>query len=274
MNNLPLVSIVVPSYNHEKYVEQTIKSIVNQTYGNIELIVIDDGSSDSSVRIIKKLSNLYNFKFIYRSNKGLSATLNEGIKLSQGKYWCVCASDDLYKPNKIEAQVKYMEENPKFGMSFAKTIMFDDDGNERAVKRRFSKEGWVFDELIIGTISIPAVTVMIRRNVFNNVGTFDEALWVEDWDMWLKITNKYEIGFINEYLALYREHETNISKQTWKMYQAKFTTLNKWKEQKIYPKASLLWKLYWFNMFSRNHKHEAKKISLHSIQKHFSYKQC
>ena len=107
---LPLVSVIVPCYNHEKYVEETIESIVNQTYENIELIVIDDGSKDASPQIIEELSKKYNFKFIHRSNKGLSATLNEGIRLSQGKYISVCASDDKLKLDKIEKQVKFMEE--------------------------------------------------------------------------------------------------------------------------------------------------------------------
>ena len=85
--NIPLVSVVVPCYNHEKYVKETIESIVNQTYKNIELIVIDDGSKDNSVKVIQELADKYGFTFIHRPNKGLSATLNEGIRLSKGKYF-------------------------------------------------------------------------------------------------------------------------------------------------------------------------------------------
>lgn len=123
----PLVSIVVPCYNHANYVRETIESIVNQTYKNIELVVIDDGSTDNSVEIIQKLAKNYNFTFIYRPNKGLSATLNEGMNLSKGKYFCACAcaSDDLYIIDKIEKKVKFMEENPQYGMSYGKIIRFN-----------------------------------------------------------------------------------------------------------------------------------------------------
>ncbi len=259
MNDLPLVSIIVPSYNHEKYIQKTIESIVNQKYKNIELIVIDDGSKDSSIQIIKKLSKLHEFKFIHRPNKGLSATLNEGIKLSKGKYWCVCASDDVLKLDKIDIQVDFMEKNTEYGMCYGKVILVNDNGNETPLDIKHSNGGWIFDDLIMGRFWIPAMSNMIRRCVFSDVGIFDENLKVEDWDMWVRIANKYQIGYIDDYLAYYRQHESNFSKQGWKMYEAKVDSLAKWEDLKNYNEIMKIWKLKWFRALSRNYKDEAKK---------------
>lgn len=260
MNNL--VTVIIPCYNHEKYVEETIESIVNQTYKNIELIVIDDGSKDTSPQIIEELSKKYDFKFIHRPNKGLSATLNEGIKLSQGKYVSVCASDDKLKLDKVEKQVNFMENNPHYGMCFGKAILFDDDGSEEPLEIKYSRGGWIFDDLIINNFHIPAVTNMIRKNVFSDVGVFDENLWVEDWDMWVRIANKYQIGYMDEYLAYYRKHETNMSKQGWKMYEAKVQALEKWKGLENYDEIIQTWQIKWFRALSRDYKSEAKKYLL------------
>lgn len=255
----PLVSVIVPCYNHEKYVEETIESIVNQTYKNIELIVIDDGSKDASPQIIHKLSKKYNFKFIHRPNRGLSATLNECIELSKGKYVSVCASDDKLKLDKVEKQVKFMENNLHYGMCYGKVILFEDNGNETPLEIKHSRGGWIFDDLIVNQFHIPAVSNMIRKSVFQDVGVFDENLWVEDWDMWLRIANKYQIGYLDEYLAYYRQHETNISKQGWKMYEAKVSALKKWKELDNYDQIMKIWQLKWFRALSRDYKSEAKK---------------
>jgi len=258
-NNMPLVSVVVPCYNHEKYVEETIESIVNQTYKNIEFIVIDDGSKDNSVKIIQELADKYNFTFIHRSNKGLSATLNEGIKLSKGKYYCACASDDKFILDKVEKQVKFMESNSNYVLSYGNIIKFDDNGKEEKTKVIRAKSGFIFEEIIMGNIILPAVTVMLRTDIVKELGGYDEKLWIEDWDMWLRVSDKYQVGYIDEFLAYYRQHDTNISKQTIKMYKSQKIILNKWKEKKHFGKYLANKKLKWFRYLAANHKSEAKK---------------
>jgi len=263
---MPLVSVVVPCYNHEKYVKETIESIINQTYKNIELIVIDDGSKDNSVNIIDNLQKEYNFTFIHRANKGLSSTLNEAISLSKGKYITVCASDDMYLYNKITTQVEFMENNPNLGMCFGKVIVFDDFSNEKFLDIPNTKGGWIFNDLIVNNFFIPAISVLIKKEVLNKVGLFDESLWVEDWDMWLRISNKYEVGFINEYFAYYRQHDSNSSKQGWKLYKAKKQALNKWNNLDNYNYILNIWKIKWFRSLSRDFKSEAKKYLFFAIK--------
>lgn len=266
IKEMPLVSIVVACYNHEKYIKVAIESIVNQTYKNIELIVIDDGSKDNSVKVIQELEDKYNFIFIHRPNKGLSATLNEGIKLSKGKYFCACASDDIYMLDKIEKQVEFMELNPQYGMCYGKIIEFDDTGYKEKREIKNAKSGWIFDDLLMCKFFIPAITFMIKKEIFDCIGIYDETLFIEDYDMWLRISNKYQIGFCNEYLAYYRRHETNMSKQALRMYQAQKEIFNKWSNYSTINSAKKYWYINWFNRLARYNKIEALKYLFFSLK--------
>ena len=265
-NNLPLVSVVVPCYNHEKYVKETIESIINQTYKNIELIVIDDGSKDNSVKVIQELADKYGFTFIHRPNKGLSATLNEGIRLSKGKYFSAIASDDILFLEKIEKQVKFMESNPKYGMCYGKIVYFEDSIKNTSEYSNSNKQGWVFDDLLNYGCFIPAPSTFMRKEVFETVGEYDENLWIEDWDMWLRISQKYQVGYIDEYLAYYRKHDTNISSQSLKMYKAEKQILEKYKDYENFDNVIKNKKIVWFSLLSRKYKKEAMKYFMHSIK--------
>ncbi len=258
-NKLPLVSIIVPCYNHEKYVQETIESIVHQTYKNIELIVIDDGSKDTSPQVIERLSKKYNFTFIHRPNKGLSATLNEGIALSKGEYIAVCASDDIFMTDKIEKQVAFMNQNTDYGICYSKTIAFDNFGNTIKNNPKNAKSGWVFKDLIYQNFTMPAPTCMYRKKIFDVVGRFDESLFVEDWDIYLRIADKYQVGFQNEYFVYYRTHDTNISKQRAKIFESQKNILDKWKTSPYYKKAMILWRLKWYRIHASHNKPEAVK---------------
>jgi alpha-1,3-rhamnosyltransferase len=257
--NMPLVSVVVPCYNHEKYVKETIEGIVNQTYENIELIVIDDGSTDNSVQVIQELANKYKFVFIHRANKGLSATLNEGIILSKGKYFCACASDDVYVLDKIESQVDFMQSNIEYGMCYGNTIQFDNHNNIKKKKVKNPKSGFIFNDLIFRCF-VTAPTAFIRSEVLNDLGGFDNDSWMEDWDMWLKISEKYKIAYIDEYFTYYRLHNANISKNIVKMHEAGDYILAKYKKNKLYQKAKRRRDIRYFYAMSRKHKKEAVKL--------------
>jgi len=257
--NNPLVSIIIPCYNHEKYVSQTIESIVNQTYRNIELIVIDDGSKDNSVNVIQKLADKYNFTFLYRSNKGLPTTLNEGIKLSKGKYFSACASDDIYKLDKIEKQVEFMEDNNEYAMCYGKIVCFENCIENTSEYPNSNRQGWVFDDLLNYGCFIPAPSAFIRKDVFETVGDYDENLLIEDWDMWLRIARKFQVGYVDEYLAYYRKHDTNTSSQILKMYEAEEQILEKYQDYENYSSMIIKRKIQCFLVLSKSHKKEALK---------------
>ena len=117
-SNQPLVSVVIACYNHERFVQDSIQSVIDQTYQNIELIIIDDGSKDGSVKKIQEMiptckERFFRFEFRYRPNKGLSATLNEALVWCQGEYYSPIASDDMMLPQKIEKQINFLLKSHK-----------------------------------------------------------------------------------------------------------------------------------------------------------------
>ena len=212
-NSLPLVTVAVPCYNHEKYVEDTIKSIVNQTYKNIELIVIDDGSKDSSGDIIQKLSDEFGFQFTSRENKGLLETLDELLKKATGKYFCVCASDDKFFLDKVEKQVTALESNPSYALCFGKMVGIDESSKVilDKYKTKYNESGNIFEKLLLSNF-ITTPTVMMVKDILIEVEGYDPSFRIEDYPLWLKISKEYKILYLDESLVYYRRHEGNMSK--------------------------------------------------------------
>jgi alpha-1,3-rhamnosyltransferase len=209
MNDLPLVSVIIPCYNHEKYLEQSILSVINQTYKNIELIVIDDGSKDKSVELIKNLQKTSDFKFIAQENIGVCKTLNKAVKLSVGKYISILASDDYWEITKIEKQVNILE-NSNSEFCFTQAIEFD----EKEKKEIFPKEVNLdrINKTIFVKNIIPAGTIFFTRNLYNQLNGFDENLKMEDWDFVIRSSYLTNFSFIKEPLLYYRSHDSNIMK--------------------------------------------------------------
>lgn len=243
MENYPLVSVIIPCYNHEKYIGQCIQSVVNQSYSNIEILVLDDGSKDNSFTIIKQLSKQYGFFAESHANIGLSATLNKGIQqYAKGKYVCIVASDDYWEYTKIEKQIAFYEKNSEVGFIFGKTHVVDTNGNliDEGIEKipnfgAFAEQlrdnyipECTFTRLLKANF-VPALTVMIKKEVFYKVGYFDESLAIEDWDMWLRISHDYPFLFIDEFLGFYRVHTTNTTNNRIKMVDASRKILMKWK---------------------------------------------
>lgn len=224
-----LVSVIVPCYNHEKYIKKSLLSVLQQSYPSFELIVIDDGSSDSSYSVIQELGLTHNFIHERRTNHGISATLNYAIsKYSHGDYICCLASDDYWPPNKLEIQVAAMEKE-NAAMSFGRALVFEEEGVPLYILPDVRKASTLSFEDLLWQNIIPAPTVMVKRDVFFSVGCYDEKLAIEDWDLWLKIYKNNHVIFINNDLAYYRLHPNNSFKNIEKMYVAKLQILEKYK---------------------------------------------
>ena len=208
-----LVSIVLVCYNHEKYIRETICSVLAQTYRNCEIIIMDDCSTDNSIDIINNfISILENYfpvvKFIiHEKNIGLPKTLNEALNLAEGEYIKFFATDDIMLPRLIEKSVAYLEQHNDCAMVYANHIT-----NSNIIKLNSKvkhRSGLIYNDLLFRKFSISTPTSVIRKSVFDNVGFFDENLFIEDFDMWLRIAKNHKIGFINDYLVLYRVGNTN-----------------------------------------------------------------
>ena len=215
MTRNPLVTVVIPSYNHQAYVAQSIQSVFSQTYKEIELIVIDDGSSDASEKVIQKLLRGDNFKFIVRKNRGLATTLNEGIKLAKGEYICFLASDDYFMPKRVEHAVSRLKSSDDDLIAVYSDGFVIDKKNKKLSK--FSDiyprpmVGDVYSNLIVSNW-IPAMGITYKTNLLKKF-MFEEHFKIEDHVLYLKIFkgNKFKIIFYKGYEFCYRQHGGNMS---------------------------------------------------------------
>lgn len=253
-NNKPLVSVVIPSYNHGKYMTQCIESIMNQSYRNFELIVIDDGSTDNSAVVLNSLQSEYGFKLIIQKNHGISYTLNRGIReFAHGKYFAICASDDYWSLNKLEIQVNFMEANSFYPMCYGKTYYINEDSiilNKGPVLKNIYKGGWLFEDIFLFKLDLP-VNCIFRRSIFEEVGFYDDRMAAEDYYMDLKISSKYAIGFVDEYLGYYRLTDIPFKNIRFDLISdSHLKTIELFKDHKYYKKAKTLVYLRKFDTFS------------------------
>lgn len=244
-----LVSVVIPCYNHEDFVQASIQSVINQTYENIELIIIDDGSKDGSIAKIEEMTKLceqrfVNFEFRSRPNKGLSATLNEAIEWCQGEYYSGIASDDVILSHKLKVQVEFLNSHHNVLAVFGGVQHIDE--NDKIIATSLSKSRYYdFKRIIMHKFDLPAVTQLIRLQALKETGGYDSSIILEDWYMWLKLTKHGSIYYMSEIFALYRLHDNNISKDSEKMKQGRLDVLSFFKDSKYYNKA--LTNIKWFN---------------------------
>lgn len=212
------VSVVIPAYNHERYVGEAIRSVLDQTFRDFELIIINDGSTDRTETEILKFKD-DRIRYYSQSNRGLSATLNRGIDLARGDYFSFLPSDDLFFPEKIEAQLKeFQTGSPDLGMVFSRQIVVDAIGNEITedpiidwFDTSYRTKEEIFPALFERNF-LPAPTFMGRKACFEKVGSFDESLrYCQDYDMWFRMLKVYDIRIVDKPLLRYRWHGENLT---------------------------------------------------------------
>ena len=214
-----LVTVIVVSYNHAKYIRENLNSIKNQTYGNIQLIVGDDASGDHSVEVFEQWLEENNYsaeKNFHTKNTGFAEMLNECIELAKGEYIKILAADDFLHPDSIKKCVQKLEVlGQQYGMVYSNTHAIDDNSNIIEDLADYDASGNVdahtFSKELIKGNRIPALTVLMRTNVLKETGKYDSKFLVEDYYRWLKINEKYLIAYIPEKLTYYRVHTGNVS---------------------------------------------------------------
>lgn len=261
----PLVSVVIPCYNHDKYIQRSIHSIIDQDYQNIELIVIDDGSKDSSVEQIRKMIaecelRFKRFEFRHRPNKGLSSTLNEGISAARGKYICFCSSDDFYHLEKIKKQVAFLEENYGVKCCFSEINHVDANGSilvdDTEVANKRLKGKITFKDILTFRVHLPITSIYSMEFLRNTVGGFDQRLSAEDYDMNLKVALATEIYILPERLYYYLSpsqelKERNRPVMRLDVSESHFKTLAKYHYHPAYEEALLEWNFRRFVFFAK-----------------------
>ncbi|MBQ0798950.1 MAG: glycosyltransferase family 2 protein [Porticoccaceae bacterium] len=210
----PLVTVLVTSYNHQEFVAECIYSVIRQTYENIELIVIDDGSTDKSKSVIEEILEKHQFTFIPQENQGLAAVLNKGLSLGKGEYFVSIGSDDACMLDRIEKQVEFMESREDIAVCAGNCLVVDEQSFPEK-KQSFNKpRELTFDNIYLhDKAGIKAPTAMCRADVMRQVGGYNPKIKLEDIYMWLKITNAgYGVYVLGDVLAFYRKHSGNQSK--------------------------------------------------------------
>lgn len=210
----PLVSVIIASYNHGPYIEASIASVLAQTYSNVELLVVDDGSSDDSVERIRRLQTVHGFDFIVQRNQGLSRTLNDCIARVRGDLIVPFGSDDVMLPQRLALQVAYLQDKPRVGICAGNIEEVDAVGNSRGAPRTLQMRRLDFDDVFLNRqVGAPAPTLMFRREALLKVGGFDPQIRLEDLYITLKITRAgYYLDILPDVLAHYRVHGSNTYK--------------------------------------------------------------
>jgi alpha-1,3-rhamnosyltransferase len=213
--NAPLVSVVCLSYNHIRFIERTLRSVIGQTYSNFEIIYIDNASGDGSFEKGKAILDSADVKyFAYRMEKnlGISGGVNYGIKsFAKGKYIAPLACDDFWDMYNLAEKVKYFEANPEYGMVYGNGYIYMDGTKEIFIYyKKPSISGWILKELL----AAPAINpqgILYRHDVIKKLNYWDENAKVEDRELRYRIAKEYPIGYVHIPLTFYRIHESNIS---------------------------------------------------------------
>ncbi|MDD4957510.1 MAG: glycosyltransferase [Candidatus Omnitrophica bacterium] len=198
------VSVIIPAYNSAELTVRTVNSVLGQTFRDIEVLVVDDGSGDDTGEKMKAFGG--RIRYIRKDNGGASSARNVGIKASTGGYLAFLDCDDIYMPEKIERSVGYLDAHPSCG--FVHTSACYIDGEDRPIHiaryRRWKRSGQIADGLLLHNFIINS-TVVARRECLEAAGPFDEGIFMPaDWDMWLRMAEMGEAGYIDEPLTLYR----------------------------------------------------------------------
>lgn len=220
-----LVTVIAVCYNHEKYLIETLDSIVNQTYKNIQLIIMDDFSTDNSVNIINKwiIDNKVKCQFLaHTKNQGVCKTLNEALEIAVGDYIQLISCDDVLLKSKLSLQVsKFDELDKSYGVIYSDADFIDEFSKDLNIKftahytkdRNFKKlSGNIFNNLITGNY-LAAMSTLIKKEVLEKIGNYDEDLDYEDYDFWLRAAKKFNFYYTNESLVKYRMHSENLHKK-------------------------------------------------------------
>lgn len=232
----PEVSVLISSYNHAEYVEEAIKSVLAQQGPSIELLVVDDGSSDDSVSRIAALQQQYGFDFQVQTNRGLSRTLNSMIERAQGRYIVPFGSDDVMLPKRLKLQFSYLEQHPEVGICAGAIQEVDSEGVLRGCVKNSYYRRLDFEDIFLNKKpGAPAPTLMFRREALEAVGGFDPNIRLEDLLIALKITQVgYFIDVLPNVLALYRVHGRNTYKNHAFMVEQVLKTYAVFSEHKDY----------------------------------------
>lgn len=206
-----MISVIIPTYNRANYLSEAIDSVLAQTYKNYEIIVVDDGSTDNTRKVLEKYSN--KIRYIYQENKGPSAARNNGIKNAKGELIAFLDSDDAWLPEKLERQLELFRKNDELGLVSSAYYSCDEYFNLPTLVREkdLSTKRKILPKLFVKNL-FATPTIVVKKKCFTRVGLFNENYkFGEDWDMWIRIALDYEVHYVLEPLCKCRRHNDSIT---------------------------------------------------------------
>ncbi len=203
MKETPQIDIIIPTYNREKTIERAVRSVLGQTYDNIKVIIVDDGSTDGTEQIINSIEDSRIRYYKLKKNGGAGYARNEGVNLASAEFIAFHDSDDAWRPDKLEKQMAYWNNHPEFSMIYCAYLSHHTDGGLAQMPypgMPGELEGDVFYSLLARN-SIGTPTMVLRRECFLECGGFDTSLkCLEDWEFALRFAHDYLIGYVDEVL--------------------------------------------------------------------------
>jgi glycosyltransferase involved in cell wall biosynthesis len=209
----PIISVIIPTYNRAHTIRRAINSVLNQTYKNMEIIVVDDASSDNTEEIVKSINDNRIIFIKHDSNKGGAAARNTGIKASKGNYVAFQDSDDEWYPEKLQLQTAVLFKAPlEVGVCYSSFIRINKDKRQVIPKGNSHKfEGYIFKKMLRDNF-VTTQTALVKKKCFDRIGMFDESLpRLQDWELWLRISKYYDFIYLSKPLVVAHIQKDSIS---------------------------------------------------------------
>ncbi len=223
---MQLVSIIIPTYNRIEPLKRALDSVFKQTVSDYEVIVVDDGSNDGTAEMLQTLYP--NVNYIFQQNKGVSSARNKGLEKAAGDWIAFLDSDDEWLPEKLQRQLNLLQAHPEHKVCHTEEVWIRNGVRVNQMKKHAKTGGWIFSQCLPLCAMSPS-SIVIHCSVFADVGGFDTGLPAcEDYDLWLRVTAKYPVLYIEQPQILkYGGHEDQLSKKYWGMDQYRITSLEK-----------------------------------------------
>lgn len=208
------ISIIIPYYNAKKFIIETVESVINQTYKNIEIIIVDDGSNDNVEKILKDYIASKKLTLIKKKNGGPASARNIGIKYASGDLIAFLDADDIWLPEKLEKQISLVNKHKKPIITFTRKFFLVNNKSVNENEKLY--QGEIYKKLLKSNF-ITNSSVIIDKKIINDIGLLNESkelVGVEDYEYWLRASKKYNFYFVDEPLVKYRTHNDQLTKRT------------------------------------------------------------
>jgi len=225
----PLVSVVIPTYNMSKYIAESVNSVLTQTYRHLDVIVIDDGSDDNTKLAVEPLLSDSRLTYHYQDNSGAPSARNKGVSLARGEFVAFNDADDIWKPEKLQKQVKLFQHDTATGVVYSDRLWIDGDGCEIESPPKYRYRGSAAYRTLIIENVVPMSSAVVRRSLLSQVGGFDERFPCgDDWDIWLRLSTHTSFDYVADALVLHRKWPQQMTRSKLPFAQANFDIYRKW----------------------------------------------